>query len=152
MIQRIQSLFLLIVAILSGLMFAWPVADFYAMDGNVYAFYVQKVLQVNGEETVYITRNLYSMILAIIACVLPFVVIFMYKKRYAQIRLTIVEIVLQGGLLFLLWLQCNNLSAQSEILYKVPLIFPIVNVILCMLSVRRIGKDIALIKSYDRIR
>ena len=152
MLQRLQTLFLLVIAILSGLLFLLPVAKFIVTDGGTFEFYADRVMEVTPEGSAFVARNIYSMILTIVSGVLPLIVIFMYKKLLMQIRFVIVEVVLQGGLLFLLWLQCNNLSNEAEILFQIALMFPVVNVILCLLSIRQIGKDVALLKSYDRIR
>lgn len=152
MIQRLQTLFLLAITILTGLLFVLPVANFIMIDGSTYEFYADRVMELTSEGNSFVARNIYSMILTIISCLLPLIIIFMYKKLLMQIRFIIVELILQGGLLFLLWLQCSNLGSDAEIYFQIALMFPIVNVILCLLSIHRIGKDIALLKSFDRIR
>ena len=62
MIQRIQSLFLLCTAIVTGLLFFMPVASIVVPNNFTYAFYTTKVVQA-GSPCVFITWNWMSLIL-----------------------------------------------------------------------------------------
>ena len=153
MIQRIQTLFLLLTAIITGLLFFMPVALLIVPTGDTYAFYTTKVLQ-TGEEPIFIAYNWMSFILNLQITALPLVTLFLYKKRFLQLRLCMMNIILLLGMLVLMWIQVSNrmeeIDAQRQI--QLAFCFPLVGVILTWLALRGIIKDIAILKSYDRIR
>ncbi|MBQ5924876.1 MAG: DUF4293 domain-containing protein, partial [Alistipes sp.] len=94
MIQRIQSLYLLLaVALMSVTLFA-PIATFVVDSGEVFnltAFSLKSELQSQSA--------LWMGILLSLATVLPLVTIFFFKNRMLQVRLCAVEIVLLLGCL-----------------------------------------------------
>ncbi len=163
MIQRIQSLFLLCTAIVTGLMFFIPAASFIdsTPDHHIYAFYTSKVVE-TGTNTAFIAWNWYSLILNVLITALALVTIFIHPKKsktvkpalFLQLRLCSVNIILQLGLLALTWLQIRRLaeSTGSEWSANISFVFPVIGVIFTWLAIRGIIKDIALLKSYDRIR
>ena len=163
MIQRIQSLFLLCTAIVTGLMFFIPVASFIdsTPEHHIYAFYTSKVVEV-GANPAFIAWNWYSLILNAIITALALITIFIHKKKsktvkptlFLQLRLCFVNIVLQLGLLVLTWLQIRRLAGNTgaEWSANISFVFPVIGVIFTWLAIRGIIKDIALLKSYDRIR
>ena len=139
MIQRIQSLFLLCTAIVTGLLFFMPVASIVVPNNFTYAFYTTKVVQA-GSPCVFITWNWMSLILNALITTLAVV--------------TIVNIVLQLGLIVLMWLQVRQRSNElnAEWFADISFIFPLIGVIFTWLAIRGIVKDITLLKSFDRIR
>jgi len=73
---------------------------------------------------------------------------------FLQLRLCIVNIVLQLGLIVLMWLQVRQRSNElnAEWFADISFIFPLIGVIFTWLAIRGIVKDITLLKSFDRIR
>lgn len=153
MIQRIQSLFLLSTAIVSALLFFMPAAIVTIPNNFSYEFYTTKVLQM-GNPPVFIAFNWMSMALNIVITALAFITILLFKKRLLQLRLCIVNIILQLGMLVLMWLQIQERVSElnAEWFIKTSFIFPVIGIILTWLALRRIVKDINLLKSFDRIR
>ena len=161
MIQRIQSLFLLCTAIVTGLLFFMPVASIVVPNNFTYAFYTTKVVQA-GSPCVFITWNWMSLILNALITTLAVVTIFIHHKKskkvkptlFLQLRLCIVNIVLQLGLIVLMWLQVRQRSNElnAEWFADISFIFPLIGVIFTWLAIRGIVKDITLLKSFDRIR
>ncbi|MDL2251595.1 DUF4293 domain-containing protein [Odoribacter sp. OttesenSCG-928-J03] len=153
MIQRIQTLYLALVAAIIALLFFMPVARITVAPELIYDFFTTKVMS-SGEQPEFITWNKMSLALTVISWLVAIVCIFLYKKRYLQVRLTLVNIVLQLGLLVMTWLQINSrtneLEATSQ--FCLAFCFPLVCIILLWLASRAILKDIVLLKSYDRIR
>lgn len=94
MIQRIQTLYLLIIAALmavtlfSGL--AWFAGD--AGEFGLYAFGLKT--RRKGE---LVQSTVYMGVLLALACALPLVTIFLFRRRLLQIRLCVVEMVLLLG-------------------------------------------------------
>lgn len=161
MIQRIQSLFLLCTAIVTGLMFFMPVASILAPDHHLYEFYTTKVMQ-TGEATEFIAWNWMSLVLNVFVTALALLTIFVHKKKtktakptlLLQLRLCFVNVVLQLGLLILMWLQVRQIAQKTGAEWSAELsfIFPVIGIIFTWLALRGIIKDLALLKSYDRIR
>ncbi|MEI3154431.1 MAG: DUF4293 domain-containing protein [Odoribacter sp.] len=161
MIQRIQSLFLLCTTIVTGLMFFMPVASVIAPDHHIYEFYTTKVIQ-TGNIPEFITWNWMSLVLNAVITALAFLTIFIHKKKsktvkptlLLQLRLCFANVVLQLGLIVLMWLQVRQISQKTGADWSAELsfIFPLIGVIFTWLAIRGIIKDIALLKSFDRIR
>lgn len=154
MIQRIQSLYLLIIFGLTLAMFFFPLACFIGgtEEFRITLWGIKSVL--SGEK---IIPAIPMGALAVVACTIAFVTIFLYRKRRMQIRLCVVQIILQAGLqaLVVLYLLKAGTIAETEIStrnYSVITIFPIINIILAYLAYRGVVKDEKLIKSLDRIR
>lgn len=160
MIQRIQSLFLLCTAIVTGLLFFMPVASIVVPDNFTYAFYTTKVVQA-GSPCVS-SPGTGCLILNALITTLAVVTIFIHHKKsktvkptlFLQLRLCIVNIVLQLGLIVLMWLQVRQRSNElnAEWFADISFIFPLIGVIFTWLAIRGIVKDITLLKSFDRIR
>lgn len=153
MLQRIQSVLLLATAIVSGLLFFMPMAILTTPDLSSFDFYTHEIRQC-GEPSIFIAYNWYSMILNIAITALAFITIFLYKKRFLQLRLCVVNIILQAGMLILMGYQIHHMTGEvdADKLYQLSFSFPVIGIILTWLAMRRIIKDIALLKSYDRIR
>lgn len=161
MIQRIQALFLLCTTIVTGLMFFMPVASILAPDHHVYEFYTTKVIQ-TGTITEFVAWNWMSLILNAVVTALAFITIFIHKKKsktvkptlLLQLRLCFANMVLQLGLIVLIWLQIRQIAQKTGAEWSTELsfIFPLIGMIFTWLAIRGIIKDIALLKSFDRIR
>lgn len=153
MIQRIQTLFLLLTAIITGLMMYLPVAGIDIADAGTYNFYATKVMRV-GEVSEFIGWNPYSYALTALITVLSISIVFLYKRTFLQLRLCIVNIILLLGLFVLMWIQVSNISEEFNAGYqlKIAFVFPPVGMILTWLALRGIFKDINILKSLDRLR
>lgn len=93
MIQRIQTLYLLVVAALLAVTIFTPMA-YFSIGGEEYTL---TAFAVRNAEGVAVQPTLYMGILLAMAGILPLIVIFLYKHRMLQLRLCIVEIVLLVG-------------------------------------------------------
>ena len=126
MIQRIQTIYLLVITALMAVMIFMP---------HAFPFRDKMV----------------SLLLMVLAALLPFVIIFFYKKRRIQVRLCIVEIILLLGVqvcaAFSVVCHPGGFSACT-----IPGIFPLVGVLLACLALRAIIRDERLVRSADRIR
>lgn len=143
--------------IVTGLLFFMPVLllDFpgeTAGQPNLFEVYTTHYLQA-GNPPVFIEYNWFSMILNIAVTGIAFLCIFLYRKRFLQLRLCLVNIILMVGLLILVAVQANNIAKpDGEWQVMLGFSFPIIGIILSWLALRGILKDITLLKSYDRIR
>jgi len=151
MIQRIQTLYLLLVLLLSGITLFSVQAGFV---GNADA--IHYVLNYKGIFSgINYVQNVWALsALCVLIPIIALITILMYKKRILQIRLSIINSVLLAGyygLLFIyLWQAGNVLNADWYL--NIVTAFPLINIILTFLAIRAIGKDEALIKSLNRLR
>lgn len=152
MIQRIQSIYLLIVSLLMASLFIYPSAELLGANGQLF-IYNYNGLSVHGEEDLYLLTVPPFVLLALITLI-PFISIFLYKKRMLQIRLNIFNIILLLGYLGLNYYYIQNFSKQLDgiVSYHITAIFPVVSVVITYLAIRSIGKDEALVRSMNRIR
>lgn len=149
MIQRIQSVYLLICTLLTGSLFFLPLASL-SNDETTFTLLYRGLD--NGTELT--TPTLALAILVCVATLVSFIAIFLFKKRMLQIRLCGLNmgfLIGTTGMIYFLGSQMAK-ELSAEISYQLPMFFPIVALILTFLAIRAIGKDEALIKSMNRIR
>lgn len=154
MIQRIQSLYLLLAAVCVGIMLFMPLAQFY--DGATDC--TMKAFMLSGGDNFAVRPMLYLGILLSLATLLPLITIFLFKNRMLQVRLCIVEIVLLVGALVMCGIYCylcyktvgdvENGAATVTVWNGLPLL----SLIFTVLATRAIFRDELLIRSLDRIR
>lgn len=153
MIQRIQTVYLLIIVALTVATLFLPLAVLNA--GNLlYAFDVTGFSTMNGEaELVYPTWGLFA--LTAVIALLALATIFLYRKRILQIRLCIFNAILMVGFygMFAFFLYTfKGEIGDAGVGLKFALAFPCVNLILDYLAIRNIGADEALVRALDRLR
>ena len=143
MIQRIQTIYLLVVAIIMTIPLYVPIAQLLIPNDASYNFFTYGVVLI-GENSVLQAHYWALLIMNI----------FLFKKRFLQLRLCIVEIILLIGAIILMWYHINQFANKmnAEILYKFSLILPVICIIFTYLAIKGILKDIKLLKSFDRIR
>ncbi len=147
MIQRIQTIFILVAEMLIASLFFFKFADL-SVNNELYTFTVKGVF--NGDVMVF--DGLPIMIFTGLILFLHLVIVFMYKKRVLQIRILVFTIILLLGLTGLLFYFIYAGFTGAQVAFKVPVAFPLIAVILDYLAIRAIGKDEALVRSMDRIR
>lgn len=157
MIQRIQTVYFLAIAVLSAITFFVPVANLYdAVNVLLYKLNYQGLVLVDGE-TSLVLNNLATWSLKVISGIIPLVAlvtIFLYKKRVLQVRLSFINMLLMFGyyaILFICLIQGAR-SMEADWNLRIPAAFPLVCVVLDWLAIRAIGKDEALIRSLNRLR
>lgn len=146
MIQRIQSLYLLLAA---------------AAGAAALSFNLWKATLTNSAVTyVNAASNYLLFVLYIIIILLALVCIFLFKKRKLQFRLTVFNILFGIAALAYQYLvvqqTANKISANGVSIvsasYLPASFLPIIIIILLFLAARGIYKDEKLIKSLDRLR
>ena len=154
MIQRIQTVYLLIAEILIGALFFVPFAEIAGKEGSIYRFDIKGIYLEGAQKAEVIFSSLPLVILWAVCLILIMVTIFLYKNRVLQMKLTTINIFLLLGLCGLIyyyaWSGANALAgAYSLTIY---LVFPVIAGILVYLAGRAINKDELLVRSIDRIR
>jgi len=143
---------LLVVAILMGSLFFFPIAQLFGEQQEIYEFSFNG-LRVLGEEELYVATWPTFVLLSIIVFI-AFFSIFLFKKRVLQMRLNLFNMILMLGYIGLNYFYILNFDKQigGKVAYELVTVFPLISIILTYLAIRSIGKDEALIRSIDRIR
>ncbi len=172
MIQRIQTLYLLCVVVLTTLMATLSMARFSAgveemslkAFGVVQTATAEDVVAAASEKYVettgagYIFSTPFMGVVMVLALAVALVTIFLFKNRLLQIRLCAVEIVLQlGAQIFICFYIVRMMKAVADFdvhgsYFTVVAAFPVVCMVLSYLALRAIVKDEAMVRSLDRIR
>lgn len=135
MIQRIQTIYLLIVTVLGILLCCFPLASI----GEVAIKWGQSIV--------------YTGLITIMPAI-TLATIFLFKKRILQMRFCSFNIILNilTILLVILHIYLAKENSDAELKLFLPTVIMPINIILLYLSVRAIGKDEALVRSLDRLR
>jgi len=155
MIQRIQTVYLCIVAGLFLALFFLPFALMQSGEA-LYSFQVAGLFTTTASpELVYPTWAL--MIIAAIIVLLSFLCIFMYKKRILQMRMCVYNILLMIGFCVLAAFFISQINESPDfpnlkINFRIAASFPFIAMILSYLAIRNIGADEALVRSLERLR
>lgn len=150
-------------AILMGLMAFLPLAEFYGIgdagpeERTLAAFGISGINPEDGN-IVLVTGTPVLGVAITAAALLSLIAIFLYKKRGAQYRVCILEIILLAGIqalaVFHVLRTVKGPEALADGIYNPVLtfFFPLICIILVWLAMVGIRKDVRLIKSMDRIR
>jgi hypothetical protein len=147
MIQRIQTIFILVAGLLTGSLYVQKFADIIVND-ELHIFNAFGILK-NQE---LISNGLPITLFIGIITLLHFVAIFLYKKRILQMRILGFTMILLLGLFGMFFYFTYASFEEVKVAFKVAVALPVVCVILDWLAIRAIGKDEALVRSLDRIR
>lgn len=165
MIQRVQSIFLLLVAIAMGLMLGFDVWHKLSISKGeaveLNAFYLTHFQLQEAEEP--LPGNIieqepawYIALLASLSAVVAIYSIFRYDNRLTQTKLGALNSLLIGATLVVcIWLSLKGdemLISESQGVYDIGFYLPAVALICNMLAQRFIRKDEALVRSADRFR
>jgi hypothetical protein len=136
MLQRIQTVYLLIAAIISsGLIF------------------VLHLWVTNDDVVVYAKDNLLYVGLFLGSALLSIITIFKYKNSKSQFMLGRLNIILNFFLLGFFVYQSLNVSGETAVSEKgIGMLLPIVSIVFLALANKAIKKDEELVKSVDRLR
>lgn len=154
MIQRIQTVYLLIVAVLIGIFFFLPFASF-VIEPDMSVFHLSvKGLIPDANTTKPLFRAIPLLILISIIIITDIVTIALFKRRMLQIKLCILNIFLLVGLqgLMFYFVSVSKHQLGSHPSYSLIFVFPLISAILAYLAIRKIAKDEALVRSMDRLR
>ncbi|RYC53393.1 DUF4293 domain-containing protein [Flagellimonas olearia] len=136
MIQRIQTFFLLVVALLTG----------------VLPFFLNLWVTVDGAE-IYAQNEVLVSIVFYVSAVLAVVSILMYKNRQNQFVVNRLNMILNLFLLGFFVYRSLSLSGGTQVSEKgIGMLIPVFSIVFLVLANRAIKKDEDLVKSVDRLR
>ena len=136
MIQRIQSLYLLIVIMLNGIL----------------SFYLPLWITSDDVE-MYALSQPVAISLFMVSVVITLITIFAFKKRKLQFVLGRINILLNFVLLGFFAYWSLSLPGEMDISEKgIGMLLPIISIVFIALANKAIKKDEDLVKSVDRLR
>jgi hypothetical protein len=152
MIQRIQSLYLFVVAFACGLLFFFPMIDYTNVAGT-YKLYATGLKYFGDITTTAFHLPLFALIMA--SMILALATIFFFKNRRVQGLLVSINLLLNVALVAVVFLvysrifekQLNTLSS-----YQFGMYIPLISLVFLVMASRAIRKDEAMVKSTDRLR
>lgn len=154
MIQRIQTVYLLLAAALVVVALVAPLAWF-ASDAGLFELHAFALRTAEGDA---VQGTLYLGVVLLAAGLLPLVTIFLFRRRLLQIRLCVVEAVLLIGAAVMegayYFLACRVFSGFAFHLQGVraACALPVVCLVFVWLAARAIFRDELLVRAADRIR
>ncbi len=136
MIQRIQTIYLILAAIVSS--------------GLIFIFHLWVTVD---NITVFAKDVVYVLIGFMASAVLSLIAIFNFKNRKSQFLMGRLNIILNFILLGFFVYQSLNLSGETNVSEKgIGMFIPIISIVLLALANKAIKKDEDLVKSVDRLR
>jgi len=137
MIQRIQTIYLLLTFLITGVLF----------------FFIPLWTLNNGKAFYFMQDQVYTVLLGL-STMLTVISIISYKKRQNQFVMGRLNIILNLILLGLFVYRSLNLSGEAVTVSEkgIGMFLPIVAIVLLVLANKAIKKDEDLVKSVDRLR
>lgn len=143
MLQRIQSIWLFLAAMVNGLLFISKL------------YHYQAAAPAGTVVHEGVRENVALFILAAVITVLPMIAIFFFGDRKRQKGMVWLSILACTGFITLAVLRVTDLSNKVpplKVQYDFGLLMPVLSIIFLILAMRGIRKDDKLIKSLDRLR
>ena len=150
MIQRIQTVWLLLASLISAtLLLSWHTGYVFAAD----------VAQGFGSvvKRLTVTEHFPTLIIAVMMILVPLIAIFMFKDRKRQKMLTFVSILACLGFISVNLMRIENFKQDTAPTptngsYDAGSVIPVIVLVFLILAIRGINRDEKLIKSMDRLR
>jgi magnesium-transporting ATPase (P-type) len=158
MIQRIQSLYLFIVAVACTMLFFFPMIEYIDPVKGTYKLFAMGLTSDGVPGILFFRESLPMLMLVIGSLVLALVTIFYYKRRRLQFRLVSINVLLNVILIGLVFFLYNNYfehhitGSGISGSYQFGMYIPLISLVFLILASRAIRKDEALVKSTDRLR
>ncbi|MBR2154777.1 MAG: DUF4293 domain-containing protein [Bacteroidaceae bacterium] len=162
MIQRIQTVYLLLVAILSFVGLISQIGN-YTQDEEVVATFSNFTFSSYGPCSSYQSAGPYALgVLLLLVIFLSIMSIMLFHKRMRQLRLTIISSIFLVGYIVVYALFAYFYKENIDIVLvdagpsafhvRFVAVFPVLSLILNIMAIHGIRKDEALVRSLDRLR
>ena len=155
MIQRIQTIYLSLVTILSLLLVKGIFMKFTDDTGSVITLTFNSMMKGNGNDNTELIQALPAIsVLIVLLVVIPFITVFLFKKRNIQLALS--KIIIVAAVVFVL--TCGYYAYyvistyNAQLLPVLKTVLPLFILLFSLLAYGGIKKDDDLVKSYDRLR
>jgi hypothetical protein len=155
MIQRIQSIYLLLISVLAITFLSGSLLNFADNAGTSINVTISGIEQGTSSQGFSVIEMLLPLTIDIILiAILSLVTIFIFRKR--NIQALLVKILI--ALIVFLIIACVHLiymiitKHSMGLVPGIKMVFPVIMLVLSLLAHRGIKKDNDLVKSYDRLR
>lgn len=138
MIQRIQTIFLLLVVVACITYIFVPFGQIKTPEGGAETWAIKQVTPIMIED--------------IIVALTAFAAIFLYKNRKTQMKVVLINIILSVVLIGLFLFGLTQHIGLQNYIFRIGAILPIFILLFNMLAYGSIKSDEALVKSMDRLR
>jgi hypothetical protein len=154
MIQRIQTLYLLLAELLTATLLFLPFGEIAGKDGKLFVFGITGLVAESGANGALVQNSWPIVVVVALNLILLITIILQFKNRSQQIKLSYISILLLLGqsaiIYFYVWQASQILGGSYAI--KLSTYFPLIAVVLVYLALKGISRDEKLVKSIDRIR
>lgn len=160
MIQRIQTVYLIIVGVFSVFGLFRDLGTFLIDDLTPIAYFSNfrflSTSHIDGCSSPWAL----GVLLILVALLTPFSIL-LYRKRMRQMRFVLLQIILLVGYIvvygvfsFIYYQNISEVTANESLSFRPTFsaVLPILSLILCILAFAAIRKDEALVRSLDRLR
>lgn len=156
MIQRIQSVYLLLSGVSIANMFFFPIAWYYG-ELHTLTFYIHGVVDhVPVNEPLFQSSfSLIPLVFSLLLIVVPVIIIFSFRNLARQLKLTRLHMMLLLvfiALIFFYYADAIGFKVNTSPQYAFGVFLPLISLVFNYLAQRGIGRDIRVIRSADRIR
>jgi 4-amino-4-deoxy-L-arabinose transferase-like glycosyltransferase len=155
MIQRVQSLYLALIVIISAVLIALPIISLQSGETETYIIKYNALQRINSTGVVETVKqlNLLSVVVMIIP-VMAVITILLFKKRHIQMKLAIFQFIIMLLLISLLLMYIIDINRTSNASIKpgIVIVLPFFMLVFNALAYRGIKKDEELVRSFDRLR
>ncbi|MFR9620323.1 MAG: DUF4293 domain-containing protein [Rikenellaceae bacterium] len=155
MIQRIQTLYLLLACVLSACTLFMPLAYFSTTSGELYDLCALGLRTADGFQ---IQNTIYLLVLVIASIVLPLGAILSFKNQMLQMRLCVMGVIISVGVYamtaayFYLSMRLFGEEVIDVKGFHPALFAPLAAIVASVLAARGAFQDMILLRSVDRIR
>lgn len=155
MIQRIQSVYLFLITLLTSFLFTGSIINFISKSGSVIKLTFTSIVRSTESQGLEVIEKLLPLsVLIILIPILSLIAIFIFKNRKLQSRLVQVLIILCS--LMVIAIIHGSIITESKfqavLTPGIKMTLPLIILILSVLAYTGIKKDDRLVKSYDRLR
>lgn len=140
MIQRQQTLWLILATVAAALTFKFPFATGEEIVPNTS---MKQLVETTAG------NNFFTLILTIASVIISTITIFMFKDRKMQMRLCLLGLLISVGILAINILDMQKLISGTPALWA---LLAVIVVISYFMAFRNIRKDEKLVKSLDKLR
>lgn len=158
MIQRIQSVYLAVAALSCLILYFFPIASFYnELEGN-YKLFICHIQYMDPDPKHHfgVLFSMPAIVLSLASVVFSVATIFLYKKRWLQIRLisfnVLTLVVLILVLFFFYTAQMKSITGADPAYSYPGMLLPVLALVMLIFANRAIRKDEQRVKSADRLR
>lgn len=153
MIQRKQSLWLLIAALLSAGVFCF---DLYRFHTSVSKPLLDKTVPVDTVASLRVSDHFPSLLIALVMTALPLVTIFMFRNRKRQVAMITVNLIAALSFIGMELARVSSLSSTTPPAtngtYWIGSVLPVAAVVFLVMAIVGIRSDEKLVRSADRLR